>query len=504
MIETYSEDHKKLIEARQNFEKQLEKLNNYNRLSKAIDEDGKLWARQSEVYEKEHSVLMGMEKKFYLGQACIMAGKLREGEPCPVCGSIHHPAPASGTEEDVSQRQLEKQRNKTNDAENRKVKYETRITEKRDQQSKLGIDPDTDVDAQISKTRQDITDTNNKIKDLDETYNKLTKQKNDLENRIISYRTTIDNLNESINKQKQAREEQLKQLEDLYARYETSREEYEKRLIDRESLRQLEKKISEYDNALHKLTAQKETLSKLVEGRSYVDLTEMKNQIDEVSRQWEQADKLYSRTSSKLDSLKGSLKDIRKYSREYKEIDSKYVVAQELSSIANGSHAGTQRIDFENYVLSYYLNSVLNQANVRLARMTDNRYRLTRKESADKISESLGLRFTVYDGVTNKERDVGSLSGGEKFKAALALALGLSDVISMYAGGIRLDCLFVDEGFGSLDSNSLDQALNTLSELSDGDKLVAIISHVPELENRIDRQIVVNKTNNGSYIEIKA
>ena len=179
-------------------------------------------------------------------------------------------------------------------------------------------------------------------------------------------------------------------------------------------------------------------------------------------------------------------------------------MAQELSSIANGSHAGTQRIDFENYVLSYYLNSVLNQANIRLARMTDNRYRLTRKESADKISESLGLRFTVYDGVTNKERDVGSLSGGEKFKAALALALGLSDVISMYAGGIRLDCLFVDEGFGSLDSNSLDQALNTLSELSDGDKLVAIISHVPELENRIDRQIVVNKTNNGSYIEIKA
>ncbi|MBQ6125905.1 MAG: hypothetical protein IJI77_02645, partial [Erysipelotrichaceae bacterium] len=383
-------------------------------------------------------------------------------------------------------------------------RYETRITEKLEQQKKLGINPDTDIDAEISQTKQAVSAMQKTIKELEDNYNKLTKLKGDLEKDIAGCNATIKNLNESIIKQNQTKEERLKRLEELYVRYGTTREEYEKRLIDRETLRKLENRIAQYDKTSRKLNAQKETLSKLVEGKSYVDLTEMKNQLDEISKQWEQADKLYSRTSSKLNTLKGSLKDITEYSREYQRIDSQYVVAQELSSIANGSHAGTQRIDFENYVLSYYLNSVLNQANIRLMRMTDNRYSLARKESADKISESLGLRFTVYDGVTNKERDVGSLSGGEKFKAALALALGLSDVISMYAGGIKLDCLFVDEGFGSLDSNSLDQALNTLSELSDGDKLVAIISHVPELENRIDRQIVVNRTNNGSYIQIKA
>lgn len=255
---------------------------------------------------------------------------------------------------------------------------------------------------------------------------------------------------------------------------------------------------------LNKLTAQKETLVKLVEGKSFVDLTEMEQQLKQVSRQWEQADQLYSRNLGKLEALKGSLKDIRKYSKEYHEIDGEYAVAQELSSIANGKHAGMQKIDFENYVLSYYLNNVLIQANARLSRMTENRYRLARKENASGLSDKLGLRFVVYDAVTNKEREVGSLSGGEKFKAALALALGLSDVISMYAGGIKLDCLFVDEGFGSLDSNSLDQALNTLSDLSDGDKLVAIISHVPELENRIDRQIVIKKSNNGSRIVVRA
>ena len=143
---------------------------------------------------------------------------------------------------------------------------------------------------------------------------------------------------------------------------------------------------------------------------------------------------------------------------------------------------------------------MLDQANGRLARMTDNRYTLLRKESSDKKSDKLGLQFAVFDGMTNKERDVGSLSGGEKFKAALSLALGLSDVISMYAGGIKLDCLFVDEGFGSLDQNSLDQALNTLSELAEGDKLVAIVSHVRELEDRIDNRIVVTGSNNGSHI----
>ena len=136
--------------------------------------------------------------------------------------------------------------------------------------------------------------------------------------------------------------------------------------------------------------------------------------------------------------------------------------------------------------------------------MTDGRYDLRKKEVSSSLTEKMGLEFSIFDSYTGKEREVSSLSGGEKFKAALALALGLSDVISMFAGGIKMDALFIDEGFGSLDQESLNQALNTLSDLVDDDKLVGIISHVSELISRIDKKIVVKKNNNGSYIQIES
>ena len=129
--------------------------------------------------------------------------------------------------------------------------------------------------------------------------------------------------------------------------------------------------------------------------------------------------------------------------------------------------------------------------------MTDGRYELVKMDNLS-LRGKVGLDFSVNDAYTGRVREVSTLSGGEKFTASLALALGLSDVISMYAGGIKVDCLFIDEGFGSLDQDALNQAINTLSDLVDNDKLVGIISHVDELISRIDKKIVVKKKNDGS------
>ena len=133
--------------------------------------------------------------------------------------------------------------------------------------------------------------------------------------------------------------------------------------------------------------------------------------------------------------------------------------------------------------------------------MTDSRYLLLRKKSSSKISDKLGLELEVMDYYTGKKRDITSLSGGESFKASLSLALGMSDVIQSYSGGIVLDTMFIDEGFGSLDSDSLEQAMNAIMMLNSNNKLIGIISHVNELKDRIDKKIVVTKSNNGSMVD---
>lgn len=501
-LDTYNENHASIINKKNELDDELKKYQKYRDISEEIDSDLKKLADLMDRFAVENGRLRNMEKAYYLGQAYMMSQRLKDGEPCPVCGSLHHPDPAHKEPDDVSQDQLDAQRVKTNNVENLKIACTSRIDRNKQQRAELGISFEGDINDRIADVKESIRNADEQLRNLERENDRLGKLKKKLESDQTAATASIENIRTSIAKEEEKKQHNQQELESLYLKHQTSHEEYEQKYLDQDALGKLERKISDYDVRMRKLNADVETLKGLVAGRQAVDLTESKEKIAEMDKAWEQADRQYSRQQGRLNNLIQAEKDIRKYSEEYRKIDSQYVVAAELSAVANGTRAGTQRIDFENYVLSYYLNNVLDQANGRLARMTDNRYTLLRKESSDKKSDKLGLQFAVFDGMTNKERDVGSLSGGEKFKAALSLALGLSDVISMYAGGIKLDCLFVDEGFGSLDQNSLDQALNTLSELAEGDKLVAIVSHVRELEDRIDNRIVVTGSNNGSHISI--
>jgi len=501
-LNTYNEDHLMIINRKNELNDDLRKYQKYRELSDEISKDQKKLAEIIEHLSAENGKLRQMERAYYLGQAYVMSQKLKDNEPCPVCGSLHHPAPARKEAEDVSQDQLDAQRIKTNNVENRKIACESRLDRSNRQRNELNVSFNGNINEKIVEVRENIKNTDGQLRNLEQENERLNKLKKSLESEQTAVLSAIDSIRKNIARESDIRQNNQRQLEQLYMTYQTSKEEYDSKYLEPETLRKLEKKISEYDVNQRKLKADVETLSRIVAGRQKADLTESRQKVVKLEEVWKQADRKYSQQQGRLNNLIRAEKDIRRYSEEYRIIDRQYAVAAELSAVANGTKTGTQRIDFENYVLSYYLNNVLDQANARLSRMTDNRYTLLRKESSDKKSDKLGLQFAVFDGMTNKERDVGSLSGGEKFKAALSLALGLSDVISMYAGGIKLDCLFVDEGFGSLDRNSLDQALNTLSELAEGDKLVAIVSHVRELEDRIDNKIVVTKTNNGSYLRV--
>ena len=185
------------------------------------------------------------------------------------------------------------------------------------------------------------------------------------------------------------------------------------------------------------------------------------------------------------------------------KLEKRYEIINPLSETANGQLSGKGKINLETYVQTYYFDRIINRANIRLMKMSDSQYELQRRVEAGRQSKS-GLDLDVTDHYNGSVRDVKSLSGGEKFQASLALALGMSDEVQSSAGGVRLDTMFVDEGFGSLDHNALQNAIQTLSELTEGNRLVGIISHVDELKELIDRQIVVTKDRvGGSKIDMR-
>lgn len=188
---------------------------------------------------------------------------------------------------------------------------------------------------------------------------------------------------------------------------------------------------------------------------------------------------------------------------ESTDAEKKLSLIKALSETANGNLAGKEKIMLEAYIQMTYFDRIINKANRRFMIMSDGQYELKRRKTADNNRSQSGLDLDVIDHYNGSERDVKSLSGGESFKASLSLALGLADEIQSSAGGIKLDTMFVDEGFGSLDEESLAQAIRALSSLAEGNRLVGIISHVNELKERIDKQIVVKKAKTGgSHAEI--
>lgn len=182
---------------------------------------------------------------------------------------------------------------------------------------------------------------------------------------------------------------------------------------------------------------------------------------------------------------------------ELDALEKRYAWLKALSNTANGNISGKEKVMLETYIQMTFFDRIIARANTRFMVMSGGQYELKRRKAAENNRSQSGLELDVIDHYNGTERSVKTLSGGESFKASLSLALGLSDEIQASAGGVKLDTMFVDEGFGSLDDESLDQAMRALSGLAEGNRLVGIISHVAELKNRIDRQIVVTKEKSG-------
>lgn len=272
------------------------------------------------------------------------------------------------------------------------------------------------------------------------------------------------------------------------------------------NLNAAQKAFQDCSQSVEAAKTKKKTLEKQIAGNKETDMEELVQARQEVSGAKKELQKQMEEIRIRYENNLKIRNAIDKQSAKLLELERNWTQVREISDTVNGKIKGgsKEKIKFETYIQTNYFDRIIARANTRFMVMSGGQYELKRQTDTDDRKSQSGLELNVIDHYNGSERSVKTLSGGESFKASLSLALGLSDEIQASAGGIQLDTMFVDEGFGSLDEESLEQAMKALNGLTEGNRLVGIISHVQELKARIEKQIVVTKEKaGGSRVELK-
>jgi len=540
------------------------------------------------------------EDLFYGSQAGIMAGRLRDGEPCPVCGSTHHPSKAviagtAITEERISELKKikEKAEEKVRAAgkEISGIEGNTKIIAENIDAAALDLDvsiaglSEEDRLIKISGLIKELETSygekaavcgaleeivieydkrSEKLRDLDEKVKRLTEEIEEIDPKIAaltvdvsSFKASVEEMskgmlyssgkdaadamagfsakrdelsNAEVKAQKKWNDvnEQLiqngtsfKDVSERIGALSVSKEEFDGKLrnaltehgfrdveeyalfiMEREQLNAEKERVRDFKDVYRQTMKKKEELLPLTEGKEVPDMKAIEERSAALDREMEEVIEKTSAAGSRVSGNKKTREQLATAYKKCDETESTAVKVKSMSDTANGTLKGSEKITFEQYVQGVYFDEVIQRASKRLGMMSNNRFVLMRKKDADDLRKNSSLGMEVLDNHSGKVRPVTSLSGGESFKAALALALGLSDTIQSRSGGVSIETLFIDEGFGSLDADSLDQAVNVLDQLSADNALVGIISHVDMLKERIDKKIVVKHDESGSRAEI--
>ncbi|MBC8062556.1 MAG: SMC family ATPase [Clostridiaceae bacterium] len=276
---------------------------------------------------------------------------------------------------------------------------------------------------------------------------------------------------------------------------------YKANCLAEEQIKVMEVEIKEFELKLARVKQSFNDSAKEIEGLLRVDLTVLQENLTKETSAKDvlahEVNEIFSRIKNNILTVEGC----EKYSKDIEVEENNYKTIGKLSNILNGDNL--KKISFERYVLASYFEDIIQASNIRFNKMTSGRFELLRKQDIGDKRKGQGLDLEVFDNYTGKSRDIKTLSGGEGFKASLSMALGLADIVQAHAGGIQLDTMFIDEGFGTLDPESLDNAVECLMDLQNDGRLVGIISHVPELKERIDARLEVSSTNKGSMATFK-
>ena len=457
------------------------------------------------------------ERAFLREQAGIMASGLTAGMACPVCGSVEHPrlavlAEDAPTEADVKAAKAEYDRaqDKTKKASNeaQKLKGTVGTTEEilaKELDSLIpGIslaDGAKAAEEQENLLAVQIVALTKKMARREELDVLLPKK--ELLLRAAEETITVKTAEiASLTAKAESSEAQIHALRNKLAFPDKAAAEAEISALRAESdkLRQnLQTAETAHNQCKENLAGVRGTIEQLhkqLEGGVDIDTVQLRTKKDEYAAQKTVVMAKQKIVHTRISANETALQGVSAKAAEVERLDKKYVWMKALSDTANGSVSGKDRVMLETYIQTTYFERILARANIRLQKMSGGQYDLKRREKADNKQSLSGLELDIIDHINTTERSVNTLSGGEAFLASLALALGLSDEVQM-STGIHLDTLFVDEGFGSLDSEALSKAYNTLAGLTEGNRLVGIISHVAELKEKIDKQIVVKKEKTG-------
>ncbi|MYL48532.1 AAA family ATPase [Halobacillus litoralis] len=279
----------------------------------------------------------------------------------------------------------------------------------------------------------------------------------------------------------------------------SSVEEYQSAIRTSQKMEQMINEIQQYRQRVHVVKERLEELNEKLKEKERPQLSSVQEKLEEMQGKLNEQREMVNHLNVSLQQNESIRENIATLVEEQGELAAKYYDIAELAHIANGDNH--LRLSLERYVLASYLDEILIQANLRLDQMTDHRYQLIRSDAIAKRGAQSGLDLEVIDHHTGQQRSVRTLSGGEGFKTSLSLALGMADVVQAYAGGVQLDTLFIDEGFGTLDDLSLEQAIGCLRSLQDGNRMLGIISHVQQLKEEIPAKLQIDAGQEGSKVE---
>ncbi|WP_216829603.1 AAA family ATPase [Alkalihalobacterium elongatum] len=581
-LETNSQGYAGKFEQLQNIKIQVKAVHEYIQLIEVQTKKSNQMLKEEVSFSEVKNDYNQLEAHWIAGQASLLAEHLHEGNSCPVCGSVEHPAKAIRKEDMPTKELLEQKRNEkdTVEASYRKLQAElstihVQLNTKEQEVSDLGIAVD-DLDetlqqlteketvlqeeinqlkleqseleqhkkvleqvernfeqadmkkVQVDKEYNEIVITFEKemslheqlLKDIPDQLQSLVQLQreirlredekeqmerqwkavidayNETKERFYTTKTTIENLEKQVEatreKKDKAYDKFQQQLDATGFLTEEQYHEAKREKFERDALRE---EIETFKTDLLTTKKQVAELEIDLKGKERLDLVALENELQQLEQIIEEVRLAYIQMETYVKLIDKSVTDIEGASEKVKEAEQLYYIHKDLYDVVRGDNA--KKISFERYLLIEFLEQIIQVANQRLTRLSNGQFQLVRSDRLEKRGKQSGLGLDVYDNYTGQKRDVKTLSGGEKFNASLSLALGMADIIQSHQGGISIETMFIDEGFGSLDEESLSKAIDTLIELQQSGRLIGVISHVQELKQAIPAILDVKKTKQG-------